>query len=100
MALAQHQVPKKLTAGMAVVIYIKPNTRLSDIEFRAGFRAGKWHKVTLTGICHTDKVWHVKLGSTYTSFSAISSILVRSTSWEDSEAKVRADKRNATKYLK
>jgi hypothetical protein len=100
MALAQHQVPKKLTAGMAVVIYIRPGTYLDDFEFKAGFRAGEWHKVLLAGIHHADKVWYVKLGNTQTSFGAISSILVRSTSWDDSETKKRVDKRNAAKYRK
>lgn len=98
MALIQHQVPKKLTAGMAVVIYIRPGTRLSDDQFKAGMRAGKWFKAQLRDI--GSSYYAVKFNKGYWIVPASTCILVRSTSYADSVDKKNTDRLNAAKYRK
>ncbi|WP_411706303.1 hypothetical protein [Edaphovirga cremea] len=39
-----HAAPKKLVAGMKVVVWIRPHIKLFISEFSAGIRVGKWNK--------------------------------------------------------
>jgi hypothetical protein len=98
MAISQHQVPKKLTTGMAVVAYLPPTHRIAGIEARNGVRVGKWFKASIYQI--DLDMYTIQVGNILVALPKNLVILVRSTSWNDSDAKVRADKRNAVRNRK
>lgn len=100
MAIAQHQVPKKLTAGMAVVVYFPKPFPFMSWERVAGINHKVWIKAKLHKIRSDGWIGLIIKGQLLAVGPNDKVILVRSTSWDDSDAKVRAEKRNAARSRK
>ena len=98
MAIVQYQVPKKLTAGTPVVVYIKPQLTVTAENVMAGLRVGLWFKTTFK--FETANVYCLQLVGRSILVLKEHAIVVRSTSWADSSRKARVDKVNPVRNPK